>query len=500
MTKSIPLRSAASAIALLCATTANADVSAAEVWADWQESLAIYGTEGVSIGTETMSGDTLTVSDLSLIIEDDMTKVTAEMGALTFTELGDGTVSVAMPTSYPILIENADGNTIKMTTSQSGLKMIVSGTAAQMNYAVSADQYAIKIDEITEDGMPIKADIRVVVNNLAGSYATSTGDLREITYDMTAASVDMLADIAPPETAGDYVTLSGKIEGLATTAEMTLPLADDMEDPEDLFKNGFAMTAGYTYQKGAYIFDVNSEGEQTAGSASTGTGSLAVEMSGQNMSYDSNVTNAAISLQGASLPFPVEISIAEYGFGIDVPLAKSDEPADFGLRLNLTDFAVNDMIWMMADPTNTIPHDPATILLDLSGKAKLFFDLLDSEQAEAMEDAEMPAEVNALTLNNLQLKAAGVDVSGNGAFTFDNTDMVTFEGYPRPTGDLTLNVKGANALIDNLIKMGILPEDQAMFGRMMMGSFTQVTGDDELTSKIEINDQGNIFANGQKIQ
>ena len=88
----------------------------------------------------------------------------------------------------------------------------------------------------------------------------------------------------------------------------------------------------------------------------------------------------------------------------------------------------------------------------------------------------------------------------NGAFTFDNTDMVTFEGYPRPTGDLTLNVKGANALIDNLIKMGILPEDQAMFGRMMMGSFTQVTGDDELTSKIEINDQGNIFANGQKIQ
>ena len=73
MTKSIPLRSAASAIALLCATTANADVSAAEVWADWQESLAIYGTEGVSIGTETMSGDTLTVSDLSLIIEDDMT-------------------------------------------------------------------------------------------------------------------------------------------------------------------------------------------------------------------------------------------------------------------------------------------------------------------------------------------------------------------------------------------------------------------------------------------
>lgn len=65
---------------------------------------------------------------------------------------------------------------------------------------------------------------------------------------------------------------------------------------------------------------------------------------------------------------------------------------------------------------------------------------------------------------------------------------------------MTVNVKGANALIDKLIAMGLLPEDQAMMGRMMMGMFATPTGDDELTSKIEVNDEGHLIANGQRLQ
>jgi len=63
-----------------------------------------------------------------------------------------------------------------------------------------------------------------------------------------------------------------------------------------------------------------------------------------------------------------------------------------------------------------------------------------------------------------------------------------------------VGITGANALIDNLISMGLLPQEQATMGRMFMGMFTQPAGDDALTSKIEINDQGHIMANGQRIQ
>jgi len=57
-----------------------------------------------------------------------------------------------------------------------------------------------------------------------------------------------------------------------------------------------------------------------------------------------------------------------------------------------------------------------------------------------------------------------------------------------------------NKLIDNLIAMGLLPEDQAMGARMMLGIFTRPgTGPDEVTSVIEFKD-GGLFANGQLLQ
>lgn len=500
MTHITPLRSAVSAIALLCATTASADVTAAEVWADWQESLAMYGNGDVTVGAEAMDGDTLTVSDIALAFEDETVKVAADVGDMQFQELGDGTVSITGAASFPMVITTDEGGDIKVTITQTGLKMIASGTAADLNYALSADQYAFNMDEVMVDGEKVEADIRFAMNDVTGGYTVKTGEMRDIAYSLDVASLDMLADIISPEIAGDYVTFSGKIQELSTTAEMTLALAENIESPEDMFASGFALDAAYEYTGGDYIFDVTSEGDQASGTASTGAGTLAMKMDASAMSYNSSVKDLEVALNGGSMPFPIEVSMAEYGFGVDMPVAKTKEPADFGLRVNLTDLAVNEAIWAMVDPADAIPHDPATILLDLSGKASLFFDLFDPAQAEAIAEADVPGELNALTLNDLQLKMAGVDVQGSGDFTFDNTDIVTFDGMPRPMGDATVNITGANALIDSLVQMGLLPEEQAMMGRMMMGMFAQSTGDDALTATLEINEEGHVIANGQRLQ
>ena len=235
MTKHTLMRSAASAIALISATAASAQVTAADVWADWQASLALYGQDNLTIGAETMTGDTLTVSGITFGFEEETTKLSGAMGDVTFTELGDGTVSVGMAPTNPITIGDQDGNVLKMSINQSGLKVIVSGTPEQMNYDVSADQYAFVVDEITEDGKPIEVDIRVALNDIAGRYVTRTSDMRQISYDMTAASLDMIADITPPDTDGDYVTISGKIENISTASEMTLPVTADLENPMAVF-------------------------------------------------------------------------------------------------------------------------------------------------------------------------------------------------------------------------------------------------------------------------
>jgi hypothetical protein len=55
--------------------------------------------------------------------------------------------------------------------------------------------------------------------------------------------------------------------------------------------------------------------------------------------------------------------------------------------------------------------------------------------------------------------------------------------------------------MDTLVNMGLLPQEQAMGARMMMGLFARPgDGPDTLTSTIEVKEDGSVLANGQRIQ
>lgn len=71
---------------------------------------------------------------------------------------------------------------------------------------------------------------------------------------------------------------------------------------------------------------------------------------------------------------------------------------------------------------------------------------------------------------------------------------------PAPEGEANLKLVGANNLIDKLVGMGLLSDDDAMGARMMMGMFAVSAGDDVVTSKIEVNDEGHVLANGQRLK
>ena len=85
--------------------------------------------------------------------------------------------------------------------------------------------------------------------------------------------------------------------------------------------------------------------------------------------------------------------------------------------------------------------------------------------------------------------------------TFDNTDTTTFGGVPAPTGSIDLKAVGVNGLLDKLMAMGLVPEDQMMGARMMLGMFAKVVeGEpDTMTSNVEFKDKG-LFVNGMQLQ
>lgn len=499
MTHFKALKASVCMAALFSGSAAVADVTASDVWNDWKEQFSIYGDSGVTIGNETVSGGTVSVSDLMINMDDGTSSVTGTLASIELVEQGDGTVLITMSDTFPMEVNDEFGSTVNMSVVQSGFKMIASGEPDAINYAVTADQYGFQIDQFQENGEVIEGDMRFVANGLEGNYATTSGDIRNMTYDLTATSLDVLVDVTDPETGGTFL-MSGKVDGLSADADLAIPSDIDLENADDIFAKGFEMAGSYAYNGTSFLFDVNDAPDAANGTVSTGSGEVTFAVDQQALAYGVNANDIAVSVTSPDFPFPVNLSLASYGVGLQMPLGETDEPADFGLQFNLTDVAVNDEIWMLADPANALAHDPVTISLDITGLAKLFFNLTDPEQAEAMAMGAVPGEIYSLDLNDLTVSAAGALLTGSGGFTFDNSDLSTIPGVPRPEGSITANLKGANQLIDSLVGMGLLPEDQAMMGRMMMGMFARTVGEDELTSTIEINEQGHILANGQRIQ
>jgi len=169
----------------------------------------------------------------------------------------------------------------------------------------------------------------------------------------------------------------------------------------------------------------------------------------------------------------------------------TEAAGDYSFLLKLTDFSLNEEAWAMFDPQAALPRDAAQIAIDISGKTKI-----DLPGLITAEESGMPPPVPApesLNITELGLKVAGAALAGTGAFTFDNS-------MGMPLGEANVSITGANALIDGLIKTGLLSEDDAMGARMMMGMFfVPGANADELTSKIEAKEGMQILVNGQPL-
>jgi hypothetical protein len=222
-------------------------------------------------------------------------------------------------------------------------------------------------------------------------------------------------------------------------------------------------------------------------------------MGADGLAYAGAQKNVNVAVTAEGMPFPFEIAMAESGFNLAMPVSKSDEAQDFAFGLTLGSFTMSDMIWSMFDPAGQLPRDPATLVLDLAGKAKLLVDWMNPDAAAQMGGA--PGEVEALQLNTLVVDAAGAKLQGSGDVTFDGAGPSMVPGMGNPVGDVNLTLDGGNGLLDKLVAMGLLPQDQAMGARMMMGLFAVPgTEPDSLKSRIEFTQDGQILANGQRIR
>lgn len=492
-----------SLLALASAMPAAADITPEQAWEFWR---SLHEGTGFSVtaSSERREGDRLILEGVVASGKTSTMKAELPMGQVVLRDRGDGSVEMTLAPSMEVSVAVSEPNSepvqMKMRIDQQGYAVVISGDLDTPVLDITADLLTVTQDSPVVNGAEMPMEMQVTLNNLSGQ-ASVAGDQakRNIAYGFEAETAEFAMAATNPQNGG-AMEMSFVADGLSASFEGDLPTAMTPEaDLAALMRQG--LQGGGTYQTGAveFTFAMQEADNEITAAGTIDSTVLDVSLTPRGMGYTSTANGLAFAVEGSSIPFPdLNFAAQTYQFGLLLPLLKGDQPDDFALKLRLVDLVIPDSIWGLVDPEARLARDPASIVIDTTGKLQLLKDLV--APPEQMGD-DLPGELHALDLGQLQLKAAGAELTGTGAFTFDNSDKQTFPGMPRPTGKADLRLVGGNGLMDNLVALGLVPQDQVMGIRMMLALFARPgEGPDTLTSTIEVTREGQVLANGQRIQ
>ncbi|MCL4186170.1 MAG: DUF2125 domain-containing protein [Rhodobacteraceae bacterium] len=491
--------------ALLAGAPALAQVTPEDVWTSWKSTAENLG-QTVAFGAETRAGNVLTVTAVTLTQPTDGPDIVFEMGDMSFADQGDGTVAITLAPSFTMSVTDrpqyGEAVDARMVMRLEGFELVASGEPAEITYDYGATAISFGIERFEVDGEPFDIVVDAVLGVVEGSYSYVGGDEPALYSDVAADSLKLDVRVIAPEDEGRLV-INLAIDGFESTSNierMDLLNALEGEDIGPALLEGLAIAGDIAYGPAEFGFEFEERGDRTAISGSAESGSGLMEMSADALAYSITGQGTTYTMSGSEIPLPeITVSYEDLALAFALPAAASAEPQDFSLLVRLVNLVLDEGVWSMADPGGALPHDPATLIVDIAGRANWTYGLFDPR---TMGSDGFPGDLHALELRELVASAAGANVTGEGAFIFDNADRQSIPGIPRPMGEVTLTAVGLNGLMDKLVAMGLLPQDQAASAKFMLGLFaSQVEGqEDTYTSKIELTPEGGIVANGQPLQ
>lgn len=465
--------------AAVLAWPAQAQDLAREVLEEYIGDMTASGLS-VEVGGKSESGSTVEWNDIMVKGADGVDMVLAFVRA---EEIGDGRVRLSYPETYDLTID-PEGEQPELTVQYrlSGVDHVVSGAKGARGHDMKAENLAMTIQAVDETlTMTIAlSDIVAQLQRTGDAVPHYKGELKAavLTIDQAMNDSDggVLADF-------DYANL---------TAQLELD-AIDPQNMAELLSGARSLDITYAVASGGGRMDIAQEEFNGTLTMQTGPSSVAVAVADGMARFATDSRDASYSFKMADLPLPpFDARIGKLGMLFEMPLKKSDTAAPGNIRLSLGDFVLSDTIWGMVDPAGSLPREAANLSIDLTAMLKW---LVSPEEAAGM--AAPPIQVDEVKINDLSLSVAGAAFTGSGAATLDNSTMP-----PMPVGEVNLELKGGIGLVDKLMAIGLLPGEQGQMIKMMSGVFA-VPGDqgpDHLVTKIEMQEGGAIFANGQQVK
>lgn len=545
-------------VLLLNTTPALADLTAEEVLADHLNLLGMGGLLNMTTTGTTKSVSGMTVAGFVGSYEDDQSRVEIRSPGMILTEQSDGSVIITYDDTLPITIHAAPNNddpvTVTLNLKTKGLRHHVSGDLKNLQHDISFDTLTVGAIDIdppeAADAINLVAEVaiagltsRIRISNsdpmgrsvdlnfsgltLAMSALASTRigvDTPGTTYDTTdVGDMDLflsLSDVASrfgytggnlPRHTMDTTIGALRWDGTSIISDeeggldwgMTskdFALSFDVQIDVDSFeadtlkalKNGQMISGAMNFANLAYEFGIDTPEGTIASATTSGASENRLSLSETGLTFFSSTVDSVFDLGGPALELPINqfgYTVAKSLIDLVIPLTPSEDAQPFRARLEMEDVATDDAIWNLFDPNVNLPRTPADLSFDLSGTTVVVSDVF-------AEDGSIPFRGTEAELSNLRLSFAGAEVTGSG-----RAEDISTPDKPAGMGELNMTLKGIHKLIDTAVDMGLLPNEQAMGARLGLGLIAR-PGDDAntLVSHIEMNEIGQIFANGQRIK
>lgn len=497
-------------VVLAGAQAASADVTAKDIWQNMGAYVTALG--GELTGQTSVSGDTTTHSQISanFTLPFDAGTIRVTQSGMALREQDDGTVAIQFPPEVTYtLFANITGEgqiSAEVIFDLAQMNLTAAGNPGDVAYSYNAPVVTGRLGEwdFPEAGeATITADLR---------FETVTGNSRITVGDLVATSgrVEIgpqLFTMSLTDANGTRVDAETRVASTVTDASFDLPNGGfNIMNVVDALQDGFRLQAestvtGYetrqeTQVEGAILAEQSSRtGHSTSRFSFDRNG---VSVSGEGRDYVMRY------LMPEVLPVPIEAAGEAMSAALSFPLEKSEGPQPFVLAVSIKGLSLAEDLWSLFDSEKTIPRDPAEVTLDMSGTMRNLADLMDFVAVGGMIDAGTPpAELHSAELKTLVISGAGAELTGTGAARFDNSDLATYGGFPKPVGRVNLAIKGGDALLTRLVELGVMSEDDAMGARMALAAMAKPdpeAGEDALKSSFEFTEDGGVTANGMRIR
>ena len=488
----------------LAAKPALAELTAEQVL---ELQLSQYSTPEFTVraGGKRRSGNVLTVDRFlaEVALPDEEGTLLVAVGGASLAERNDGTVLVTYPPQSPLTVQAfaPDGEEFALaaTITQSGAQTVVSGTLDEIRYESAVPSITIEDFRMTEPGVPDEVSIDASIKMLGyeGRSDIIEGEIRDFRSEDTLDSFQVHVDVRD-HVGDESFSLKFEIADISAQSSGSIAWLSLGNSLVTSILDGSAFDLSASFGHARYLLSGDDPDEEPFEISSESSSSdVFIKMDRNGIDYGGTSRGSVLSVLAQELfDSPVEVRLREVSARFLLPIVPHDEPQDFAARIAVQGLEIGQMLWSMFDPEGMLDREPATLVLDTGGEVIVLRDGLGGDFSEFMNMDHAPVDVRSLDLNEIRIKLAGVEVTGDGAFA-----IITRPEGPWPVGSVDLTFTGVDKLLDGLVNTGFVPDLRALAFRGMLEALAQPgDGPDGFGLTIETGEVGSVVVNGQRIR